>query len=69
MLRGVKRLQAVYRATRERQVYQNKLRDSAYRERVVFEVLHSEQTYVESLEVCIELYLKPLQVRRRNNGL
>lgn len=77
--RGMRRLLAVWRASHERQRYQTRLRDSAYRERVVFEVrcfarpaycapvspalqiLSTERTYVESLQCCIDVYLRPLE--------
>ncbi len=39
----------MFRGARERTQYQTRLRDSAYRERVVFEILTTEQTYVDSL--------------------
>lgn len=59
--KGITRCQAVFRGIRERVNYQNRLRDSAYRERVVFEILSTEQTYVESLRDCLDVYLRPLE--------
>jgi hypothetical protein len=61
LLQGVCRCQAVFRAVRERQSFQNRLRDSAYRERVSFEILSSENSYVEALAVCVEVYMRPLE--------
>ncbi len=61
LLQGVCRCQAVFRAVRERQSFQNRLRDSAYRERVSFEILSSEHSYVDALAVCVELFLRPLE--------
>ncbi len=61
LLHKVRRLQAVVRGGRDRQLYQTRLRDSAYRERVVFEVLSTEHTYVDSLVACVEVYLRPLE--------
>ncbi len=60
--RGVTRAQAVFRGLRDRQIFCNRLRDSAYRERVAFEILSTEQTYVDSLAICVDVYLRPLEV-------
>lgn len=62
--KGVLRLQAVFRGARERAQYQTRLRDTAYRERVVFEILTTEQSYVESLQCCVDVYLRPLEAVR-----
>ncbi len=59
--RGVTRCQAVFRGLRERQNFQHRLRDSAYRERVAYEILSTEQTYVDSLAICVDVYLRPLE--------
>jgi hypothetical protein len=58
---GVTRAQAVFRGMRDRQIFCNRLRDSAYRERVAFEILSTEQTYVDSLAICVDVYLRPLE--------
>jgi hypothetical protein len=61
LLQGITRCQAVFRAVRERQNFQNRLRDSAYRERVSFEILSSEHSFVDALAMCVELFLRPLE--------
>jgi hypothetical protein len=58
---GVTRAQAVFRGLRDRQIFCNRLRDGAYRERVAFEILSTEQTYVDSLAICVDVYLRPLE--------
>ena len=62
LTRGISRFQALFRGFSERQMFQNRLRDSAYRERVTYEILSTEQAYVDSLETCIEVYLRPLEI-------
>lgn len=59
--KGCLRLRAVFLRNRQMMWYQTRLRESAYRERVVYELLSTEQTYVDSLLACGEAYQSPLE--------
>ena len=45
------------------------MRDAAYRERVAKEIFSTEVSYVESLGVCIEVFLDPLMERTKKKPL
>ena len=49
--------------------FKQKGRDLAYRERVANEILSTERNYVKSLQVCVDLYLNPLQLAVPNSGV
>lgn len=54
------RFQAVFRGWRARKSYRVLARKAAFREKVVRELLSTEKSYVDNLNICISTFLTPL---------
>eukprot|EP00727_Mastigamoeba_balamuthi_P012399 m51a1_g7782 hypothetical protein (1253) ;mRNA; f:227088-233128 len=58
--KGFARFQAVWHGYKQRKAYKKIVRDVAYRKRVVREILETEESYIANLEMCMQLFLRPM---------
>eukprot|EP01103_Thecamoeba_quadrilineata_P016888 TRINITY_DN5796_c0_g1_i1.p1 TRINITY_DN5796_c0_g1~~TRINITY_DN5796_c0_g1_i1.p1 ORF type:complete len:709 (-),score=119.69 TRINITY_DN5796_c0_g1_i1:268-2394(-) len=63
--RGLIRFQALFRMYKQKKKYHQMVVDAAYREHVAKEILHTERSYVDSLNVCIKVFMNPLDEASR----
>lgn len=68
IIKGFIRLQARVRGVIARKNYQKRIRDQAYRDNVAKEILSTEESYVSSIQVCVEVYENPLREMAKNKS-
>ncbi|KAN0034796.1 hypothetical protein ACTFIV_001328 [Dictyostelium citrinum] len=61
--RGFIKFQSLWRGFRVRQFVKHMKREVAYREKVIQEILKTEEDYVKNLNICIKGYMEPLVSR------
>ncbi|KAN0055736.1 hypothetical protein ACTA71_011622 [Dictyostelium dimigraforme] len=61
--RGFIQFQSLWRGFRVRQFVKHMKREVAYREKVIQEILKTEEDYVKNLNICIKGYMEPLVSR------
>lgn len=58
--RGIIKFQGVVRGHFQRKAYKKMVRDVAFREKVANEILSTEKTYINNLDICLRIFWTPL---------